>query len=142
AGSRRRRRTWRQRLVLTTGCLLSVALLAAAGFATYGMIRWYGVDRADLDLARAAAGEPANSLALGTDSPAGEGSAEQAAVAGKRTDTIIVVRLVPQADTVAALSFPRDLWLPIAGRGESARINSAYGGEGEEQVLIDTLTEN
>lgn len=142
AGSRRRRRTWRQRLVLTTGCLLSVALLAAAGFATYGMIRWYGVDRVDLDLERAAEGEPVNILVIGSDSRAGEGSAEQAAVPGKRTDTIIVVRLDPQADTVAALSFPRDLWLPIAGRGESARINSAYGGEGEEQVLIDTLTEN
>ena len=142
AGSRRRRRTWRQRLVLTTGCLLSMALLGAAGFATYGMLRWYGVDRVDLDLERAAEGEPINILVIGSDSRAGEGEAEQAAVPGKRTDTIIVVRLDPQADTVAALSFPRDLWLPIAGRGESGRINSAYDGEGEEQVLIDTLSEN
>src|SRR5690606_16461337 len=102
AGSRRRRRTWRQRLVLTTGCLLSVALLAAAGFATYGMIRWYGVDRVDLDLERAAEGEPVNILVIGSDSRAGEGSAEQAVVSGKRTDTINVARLDPQAETVAA----------------------------------------
>ena len=37
------------------------------------------------------------------------------------------------------LSFPRDLWVPIAGTGESARINSAYDAPGEQQVLIDTI---
>jgi LCP family protein required for cell wall assembly len=49
------------------------------------------------------------------------------------------VRLDPQSEEVTVLSFPRDLWLPIAGTGESGRINSAYDAPGEEQVLVDTI---
>lgn len=59
---------------------------------------------------------------------------------GKRSDTIIIVRIDPEIGTVDMLSFPRDLWLPIADTGGRDRINTAYGKG--RQVLIDTIREN
>ncbi len=42
-----------------------------------------------------------------------------------RADTQIVVHIDPAAKTVAMVSIPRDLWVPIPGYGEG-RINSAF----------------
>lgn len=125
--------------MLTAGAGLTVVLLVAVGVLGYGLWRWYGVDKVDVDVAEAEAGEPVNILLVGSDSREGEGAGEAADVTGKRTDTIMIMRLDPQSEQVAVLSLPRDLWLPIADTGESARINSAYNAEGEEQVLIDTI---
>ena len=113
-----------------------------AGVATvvaYGWHEWRSVDRVGVDTDDAAAGEPVNFLLVGSDSREGEGADQEAAVQGKRTDTIMLLRLDPRSEEVTVLSFPRDLWLPIAGTGESARINSAYNAPGEEQVLVDTI---
>lgn len=59
---------------------------------------------------------------------------------GERTDTIIVLRVEPQNGTAAMLSLPRDLWVPIPGRG-SARINAAFVAD-DPQSLIDTIALN
>jgi len=126
-------------VLLTAGAVLTVALLVAVGVLGYGLWRWYAVDKVDLDVAEAEAGEPVNILLVGSDSREGEGAVGDAEVDGKRTDTIMILRLDPQSEQVAVLSLPRDLWLPIADTGESARINSAYNAPGEEQVLIDTI---
>lgn len=54
------------------------------------------------------------------------------AVGGRRSDTIMVLRR--EHDGGAALmSLPRDLWVEIAGTGESQRINSAYN-DGPERL--------
>ena len=55
----------------------------------------------------------------------------------KRSDTILLVRIDPVAGTVKMLSFPRDLWVPIADTGQNDRINAAYGRG--RQVLVDTI---
>ncbi len=136
---RARRRTWPQRLVLTAGSVFSVLCLLGASVVGYGLVKWNGVDRVDVDTDVAAAGEPVNILLVGSDSRDGEAPGEAAAVSGKRTDTIMVMRLDPRSEHVSVLSFPRDLWLPIAGTDESARINTAYNAPGEQQVLIDTI---
>jgi LCP family protein required for cell wall assembly len=60
---------------------------------------------------------------------------------GERSDTIIVFRVDPPASRVAVLSFPRDLYVTIAGSGNQARINSAYE-RNDPQRLIDTIYEN
>lgn len=57
---------------------------------------------------------------------------------GERSDTIMVVRVDPRDNRVAVLSFPRDLWVEIAGSGSMRRINSAYK-RNEPQRLVDTL---
>jgi LCP family protein required for cell wall assembly len=60
---------------------------------------------------------------------------------GERSDTIMVLRVDPDADRVAVLSFPRDLYVDIAGSGAQSRINSAYRRD-DPQRLIDTIFEN
>ncbi len=42
-----------------------------------------------------------------------------------RSDTMILVSIDPATKTVALISIPRDLWVPIPGFGEN-RINAAY----------------
>jgi LCP family protein required for cell wall assembly len=60
---------------------------------------------------------------------------------GERSDTIMVLRVDPDADRVAVLSFPRDLYVDIAGSGSKSRINSAYQRD-DPQRLIDTIFAN
>lgn len=57
-----------------------------------------------------------------------------------RSDTIIVLRLEPATNSAAMLSFPRDLWVDIAGRGKG-RMNSAFV-EGDPFVLTQTIYDN
>jgi LCP family protein required for cell wall assembly len=71
-----------------------------------------------------------NFLIIGTDAAPCSGT-------DARTDTIMVLRLDPARHRAAVLSFPRDLWVKIPGRG-SGRINSAYRPN-DPQLLIDTL---
>jgi len=44
---------------------------------------------------------------------------------GNRSDTIMVMRVDPTTHQAAVLSFPRDLWVKIPGKGKN-RINAAY----------------
>jgi LCP family protein required for cell wall assembly len=60
---------------------------------------------------------------------------------GERSDTIMIMRVDPAAKRVAVLSFPRDLYVTIAGSGNRGRINSAYRRD-DPQRLINTIYEN
>lgn len=59
---------------------------------------------------------------------------------GNRSDTIMVLRLHPATHQAAVLSFPRDLWVPIPGKGKN-RINSAYV-QGDSRLLAQTIYDN
>ena len=96
-------------------------------------------------IAGTVAGEPANYLLVGTDSRQGldpdlAGFTDDNESGCNCTDTIMVLRVDPKAGEAQILSFPRDLFIPIAGTGESSRINSAHAKG--EQTLIDTIQEN
>lgn len=57
---------------------------------------------------------------------------DQSAAGGQRSDTIMILR--QERDGGAAImSLPRDLWVEIAGTGESQRINSAFN-EGAQRL--------
>lgn len=73
-----------------------------------------------------------NILLLGSDLRENDG--------GFRTDSITWVSLNPKDGFVSAVSFPRDLFVEIPGRGEN-RINVAYGFGGFD-LLADTLEAN
>ena len=60
---------------------------------------------------------------------------------GERSDTIMMFRVDPATSRVAVLSFPRDLYVDIAGSGSRARINSAFRRD-QPQRLIDTIYDN
>ena len=54
----------------------------------------------------------------------------------------MIMRVDPTTDTVDMVSLPRDLWVPIAGTGESQRINTAYSSDDGRQRLIDTIQQD
>jgi LCP family protein required for cell wall assembly len=60
---------------------------------------------------------------------------------GERSDTIMILRVDPSTRRAAVLSFPRDLWVEIAGTDRNGRINSAYV-EDDPTQLIYTLMLN
>ncbi len=60
---------------------------------------------------------------------------------GERSDTIMVLRVDPTNNDVAVLSFPRDLWVNIAGTTRQARINSAFDSK-DPNRLIQTIGDN
>lgn len=146
----RPRRTWPQRILLTIGVLSTFAAITAAAGATWGLNRYNDIRfLAVPEVEPAEAGTPANWLLVGSDSREGidpndpnAGAFLAETVEGKRTDTIIVARVDPEAQTIDLLSVPRDLWVPIAGTGKNGRINAAFNGEGGEQRLVATVEES
>ena len=64
---------------------------------------------------------------------------------GTLTDSIMVASIDPNDKSIAMLSIPRDLYVPIAGHKQSAKINEIYSiGEKEKQgsgplLLKDTI---
>jgi len=135
AGTSRARRT----LVAAGGI---VAVLAVVGAVIVGIVvaRLDGFERLDLALARSSGDSAFNVLVVGSDSRediTGVPEFDDGAVEGARSDTLIVARLDPATGSVALLSVPRDLYVPIAGTDRSDRINAAFG-LGEQQ-LVDTV---
>jgi LCP family protein required for cell wall assembly len=117
----------------------AVVLVAVASLVGYTLAKYNSIERHDVDVDEAPPGDPENYLVVGSDIRT-DGSVD-----GRRSDTIMVVRIDPAEESAVVLSLPRDLVVPIAGTGEEARINSAYSlGTPEEgrQHLIDTITGN
>jgi LCP family protein required for cell wall assembly len=84
--------------------------------------------------------QPINILLLGTDARPDD-------VDPARTDTMMLLSLNPDTQTVGLLSLPRDLWVPIPGQDVTTKINLAYviGEErnypgGGAQLAIDTVS--
>ncbi len=99
-------------------------------------------ERVDLLLAESPSGGGANYLMIGSDTrafssddpldPQRFGDAD-----GQRSDTIMVLHVDPGSERALLVSFPRDLWVDIPGRGE-AKLNAAFN-EGP-QAVVDTIT--
>lgn len=130
-----------------------LALLVGV-FGAFGVIRAANdrtsdVERIDgLELALTAQDGPAqNYLLIGSDtrenvdpnSPDFGGIGDADAVQGRRSDTIMILRQEENGEGAALVSLPRDLWIEIAGRDGSSRINSAYS-DGTD-VLATTITQ-
>ena len=60
---------------------------------------------------------------------------------GERGDTIMVIRVNPKDNQAAFLSFPRDLWVKIAGSTRTNRINTAFDRKNPNK-LVDTVYQN
>lgn len=81
-----------------------------------------------------------NNACVDPDSPYASAFGDRAEM-GERSDTIMLMRVDPSTNRAAVLSFPRDLWVQIAGRQNKNRINTAYVKD-EPQRLIDTIYQN
>lgn len=96
-----------------------------------------------------AAGAPVNFLVVGSDSRAcvDPNSADAGQLlglgdgGGNQSDTIMVLRVEPATGQAAILSFPRDLFVKLAGSNRSAKINAAFSG-GNASRLIQTIEQN
>lgn len=125
--------------------VLAAALMVGAVVAVNYVInvKLNSVSRVGLHTA-VASGGPINFLLVGSDSRAftnGNKDAQQhfgtdQANGGQRSDTLMVVRVDPDHHKTVVVSFPRDMWVNVAGQG-AAKINSAYN-DGPQRV-IDTL---
>ena len=145
------RRTGFQRFRLALGGIAATLCLLLAG--TVGYVNWRlgQISHVQLNLARAASGAPQNYLVVGSDSRAGIKSTDPGAGgflndpqyatnpngAGKRSDTIMILRVDPSKESAQLLSFPRDLYVPIAGKHRSDKINAAFGAGAP--TLIQTI---
>lgn len=148
------RRTWPQRLFLSLNVLIAFSCFGAAGGLLYvdnktGQIQHVRLShvltgREDIDVAT----DPINILLVGVDGAEGldvddpiRAEREDEGIAGLRSDTIMVLRIMPAEERVALMSFPRDLWVEIADTGRNDKINSAMF-VGGPQALIDTIWTN
>jgi LCP family protein required for cell wall assembly len=150
SGRTRRHRTGSQRAILVTGvaAVLGIALLVAA--VVFVAAKLGNIERDDVKVDAAQDGGPMNIVVVGSDSRDDISNTDTDASAflgtggdaptGQRSDTIMIVRIDPQADHVDMLSLPRDLWLPLAGSTDNSRLNEAYS-QGT-QKLIDTIKQD
>jgi LCP family protein required for cell wall assembly len=146
---RRPHRTWFQRSLLSLNVALVAVALIAASVLTWFDDQFGDIPRqefaGDVLAEQAEPGEPQNFLLVGIDQSAGLDSDDPVNIGRNSdsvlSDTVMVLRVIPDEHEAHLISFPRDLWLPIAGTGRSGRINEALQAGGP-QALIQTLGEN
>jgi LCP family protein required for cell wall assembly len=144
----RLRRTWPQRLLIAFNVVLILLCLTGAGGLGYFYYKFGNLERVPLAKGiltpEEPPGEPQNFLLVGSDSRAfveneadRESFGTETNTGGQRADTIILVRVDPRSKHAAMVSFPRDLWVPIAPDGDHNRINTAFTNG--PQQLIETI---
>ncbi|MET0477950.1 MAG: LCP family protein [Actinomycetota bacterium] len=131
----------RRRIAAALAALLVLGLVLAAGGWGYTAFRFGQISSVHVPgLGKAPADGSVNLLVVGSDTRQGLRGGGFGDAAGQRSDVIIVVHLVPAARHAAVLSIPRDLYVPVAGAGGSAKINSAFNrGPGQ---LVQTIQQS
>ncbi len=141
------RRSW-ARFVLAA---VIVVVLTAGATATAGLLNVQSfvddlkaggtIAGAEDVITRAEAGEPQTLLLIGSDHRYGTG------VGDARSDTMMLVRIDPDAPATTVLSIPRDLRISFSWRGATygpAKLNETYtvGGEALTARVISRLLRN
>lgn len=122
-------------MVVGAAGLVALTLVLGVAAGLYLLFKFMSVDRiGGVEVDAAKSGEARNYLVVGSDVRT-DGS-----VGGRRSDTVMVVRVDPRSNHAAVLSIPRDLVVPIAGTGEKDRINSAYSHS--RATLMDTIRDS
>ncbi len=130
----------RRRLLVALVIVLVVAVAGVGGGYGYARMRLEQIASVDVPSLKAqpAPGRPFNLLMVGSDTRQGLSDGGQfGQVAGQRADVLILVHIVPATHSARLLSIPRDLYVPIAGTGGSAKVNAAFD-KGPNQ-LVDTI---
>jgi LCP family protein required for cell wall assembly len=129
--------------------LVLVLVLLVGGFLALNVVlemKLGSAERVTLTLADGPSGGGANYLLVGSDTRAfvtdpadAQAFGETGDAGGQRSDTIMVLHTVPGSPRALLVSFPRDTWVDISGRG-SAKLNAAFNDG--PQAVIDTLAVN
>ncbi len=151
AAKRAARRSWPQRLLISANVVGIFLALGSAYLIKNSFGRIERIERVELtgSLTPLEVGsEPGervlNVLLVGSDSAASldpDNPINQGRQGERNGDVIIVAHIDERDGSAALLSFPRDLWLPIAGRDRDAKINSAFA-VGGPAMLIDTIEQD
>jgi len=133
-----------------------VALTLIGGVSAYGYVQWrlgqinhitvLGLKITGHSKQSAAVGSsapPFTMLVVGSDSRALKGgdcseAGAESGQNGQRSDSIVLVRVIPKTKQLALLSIPRDTLEPIPGYG-TTRINAAFNS-GNPNLLIQVLS--
>ncbi|MGZ0229402.1 MAG: LCP family protein [Acidimicrobiales bacterium] len=151
------RRTWPQRLLIAAGFLTAFVFGVGVWALNLAQNQAESINRVvignEVFAPEVAEGEPRNILVIGIDSGIGLG-ADDVRNAGDRntdiavvlTDTMMIIRTDPTAQTVAIMSIPRDLWVDTS-TGYSMKINSVVASAGGPEAggvsqLIETIEAN
>lgn len=150
------RRRWPHRTLVAVNVACAVLLLGAGG--SYGYVQWrlgqikritvnglHAQGKSAQSRGDGSSIPPFTLLVIGSDTRnLGAGSSAQfgssSAVGGQRSDSIILVRVVPKTRSLALLSIPRDSLVPIPGYG-TTRINTAFNA-GSPNLLITVLQQD
>jgi polyisoprenyl-teichoic acid--peptidoglycan teichoic acid transferase len=149
-------RRWPRRTLIGVNVVTILALLGAGG--AYGYVQWrLGQIKRISVLGLHVEGKSAQSKPTGSSAPpftmlvigsdtrnlgAGASGAfgSDTSVEGQRSDSIILVRVVPETRSLALLSIPRDTLVPIPGYG-TTRINTAFNA-GTPSLLVTVLDQD
>lgn len=141
---------WQRRWIRVTAVAMAVLVIAGTTVVGSLVYRYRSIGREQFQkgtLVEGSRGEPKNFLVVGTDSRGFVDDATDATsfgttdeVGAPHADTILLVRTMPDLDRLAMVSFPRDLFLKIAGTGGENRINTAL--EGGPDRLAQTIGQN
>ncbi len=127
------KRSGKDRALIGLGLLFSLIAIFGASAGAFAYRQSQKLVREELGLQGSLAGEPANWLLVGTDSREGIDETDENAgfilgsgadIEGRRTDTMMIVRVDPKLQTIDIISVPRDLWVDLGS--SQGRINSAY----------------
>jgi LCP family protein required for cell wall assembly len=140
--------TRRRRLRLRPGLLVILVVLALIAYPILlGMTAWTNLNRVDAIAPAHAGTEPADTpgrtfLVVGSDSRDNLSAEERkklgtGKVAGRRTDTIMLLHVPAAGGPTVLVSVPRDSYVSIPGRGKN-KINAAYAFGGPT-LLVQTL---
>ena len=119
------RRSWKQRFLLTTGCVFVAVCLGGVSLAGYTLVKYNSLQRYDdLDVDPVPAGDPENYLVVGSDIRAGSRAAESAEVGGqpsrRRSCRSTATRgFTSPAPTDPTRSTPPTRWAPTPRRAPS-----------------------
>lgn len=155
--SPRRHRSGKLRIFVVFNVALAVLTVAVGAGLVYAnwklgnrqVVTIDSIDYADLDVNLPAGDLSAkNYLITGSDNDAciskdspfygGFGNRDKF---GERSDTIMVIRVNPKEQSAAILSFPRDMWVKLAGSNRHGRINTTADKKNPNR-LIRTIREN
>lgn len=150
------RRRWPRRTLIAVNIFTALSLISAAS--AYGYVQWrlgeirripvghlHQTGHSTQSVNDGSAVPPFTLLVIGSDTRnLGASSSSQfgnsAQVGGQRSDSIILVRVVPRTRSLALLSIPRDTRVSIPGAGVE-RINSAFNA-GTPSLLVQVLDQD
>jgi LCP family protein required for cell wall assembly len=140
------RRRWPRRILVGVNLFVAACLVGTVSVYAYVRYRVGQINTVNVAGLRGNGSTPATQpftmLVVGSDSRAltGANNAEfgtEAETPGQRSDTVMLVRVMPAAHQLSILSIPRDLYVPIAGMG-TQRINAAF--DSGANLLVSTIT--